>query len=199
VLARATAGAAGKGQGARDRHQRITSAVCAATGDYMNKPLYELVTQYRELERIDVEDIDEQMLADTLAALEGEIQLKATNVALFARNVETFADTVDEAATQMADRAKKLRTKAAGIRAYLFSQMKGAGITKISAPQFTLSIVKNPKAVMIKPDATIPDEYMVQPETPPKHADKKKLKAALEQGVIIDGVSLEQGERLSIK
>lgn len=163
------------------------------------KPLYQLVTEFRELERLDVEDLDEQGLTETLAALQGEIQMKATNVALFARNVETFADTVDDAAKQMAERAKRLRNKAEGIRTFLFSQMKGAGITKISAPQFTLSIVKNPKAVMIKPDAVIPDEYMVQPETPPKRPDKQKLKDALNEGVIIDGVWLEQGERLSIK
>jgi len=165
----------------------------------MNKPLYALVEQYRELERLDVEDLDEQMLADTLEALQGEIDVKATNCALFARNIETFADTVDAAAAQMAERAKRLRRKADGIRAYLLNQMRGAGISKITAPQFTISVRKNPAAVMVKPDAAIPQEYWVQPPAPPPHLDKKKLKDDLKEGVVIDGCWLESGERLDIR
>jgi hypothetical protein len=165
----------------------------------MNKPLYALVTEYRELERLDVEDIDEQALTETLAALEGEIQMKATNVALFARNIETFADTVEDAGKQMLERAKRLQGRADSVRAYLLNQMKGAGITKISAPQFTISVRKNPAAVMVKPDAVIPEEYMVQPETPPKRLDKVKLAADLKEGVLVDGCWLESGTRLDIR
>jgi hypothetical protein len=162
------------------------------------KPLYALVEQYRELERLDVEDIDEQTLADTLEALQGEIAVKATNCALFARNIETFADTVDEAAQQMAERAKRMRRKADGVRAYLLNQMRGAGISKIQAPEFTVSIRKNPVAVQIKPEAVIPSEFMVQPKAPPPHVDKRKLADALKTGTIVDGCWLEQAERLHI-
>lgn len=163
------------------------------------KPLYALIEQYRELERLDVEDIDEQTLAETLEALQGEITLKATNCALYARNIETFADSVEEAAQQMAERAKRLRRKADGVRAYLLNQMRGAGITKIQAPEFTLSIRKNPAAVQINPGAVIPPEYMVQPEPPPPRVDKRKLADDLKQGVIVDGCWLEQSERLEIR
>jgi len=163
------------------------------------KPLYALVEQYRELERLDVEDLDEQALADTLEALQGEITTKATNCALFARNVETFADTVDAAAKQMADRAKRLRKKSESIRDYLLNQMRGAGITKIQAPEFTVAIRKNPPAVQIKPDAVIPSQFMVKPEAPPPYPDKQKIKDALKAGILIEGVTLEQAERLEIK
>lgn len=163
------------------------------------KPLYALVEQYRELERLDVEDLDEQTLADTLEALQGEITVKATNCALFARNIETFADTVDEAAAQMAERAKRLRRKSESIREYLLNQMRGAGISKIQAPEFTVSIRKNPVAVQIAPDTTIPSEYMVVPEPPPPRVDKRKLADALKAGTAIDGVRLEQSERLDIR
>lgn len=163
------------------------------------KPLYALVEQYRELERLDVEDIDEQALAETLEALQGEITLKAKNCALYARNIETFADSVEEAAKQMAERAQRLRRKADGVRAYLLNQMRGAGITKIQAPELTVSIRKNPHALHMKPDVVVPAEYMVQPPAPPPHIDKKKLKDDLKVGVVVDGCWLEQGERLEIK
>lgn len=163
------------------------------------KPLYALVEQYRELERLDVEEIDEQALSQALEALQGEITVKATNCARFARNIETFADTVDAAAKQMAERAKRLRGKANGVREYLLSQMRGAGINRIEAPEFTVSIRKNPAAVMVKSDAVIPKEYFVIPEPPPPHLDKRKLAADLKEGVIVDGCWLEQGERLDIR
>jgi hypothetical protein len=163
------------------------------------KPLFALVEQYRELERLDVEEIDEQTLADTLEALQGEITVKATNCALFARNIETFAATVDDAALQMAERAKRLRRKADSIRGYLLNQMRGAGISKIQAPEFTVSIRKNPAAVHIAPDAAIPLEYWVTPEPPPARPDKRKLAEALKAGTAIDGVTLEQTERLEIR
>lgn len=183
------------------------------------KPLFQLVTQYRELQAIDPEEVDSQTLSDTLEALGGEIQEKAKNVAYYARNIETFADTVDEAAAQMAERAKRLREKAAGIRGYILNQMRGAGITKIQAPEFTVSIRKNPAAVQIAPDATIPENFIVVPEPPPPRPDKRKLSEALKLGaayerdpydfsrepwdvggsVHIPGVWLEQGETLSIK
>jgi len=163
------------------------------------KPLYSLVAQYRELERIDVEEIDEQTLADTLEALGGEIALKVTNCALFTRNLETFADTIDEAAQAMKERAERFRNKAAGIRKYVLNAMQGAGITKIQAPEFTISIRKNPAAVMIAPDARIPSEYMMTPEPPPPRPDKKRLKEALESGQAIDGCHLEQGQRIDIR
>lgn len=186
------------------------------------KPLYALVEQYRELERLDVEEIDDQALADTLEGLKGEITVKATNCALFARNIETFADTIDEAAAQMAERAKKLRRKADSIRAYLLNQMRFAELTKIQAPEFTVAIRKNPAAVQIGPNAAIPHQFMVTPEPPPPptpRPDKKKIADALKSGAAIErdpydfsrdpydfggsahipGVWLEQAERLEIK
>lgn len=163
------------------------------------KPLFQLVADYRHLQEIDPEEIDEQALADTLEGLSGEITIKATNVAYLARNLESFADTVDEAIEAMKKRSEVIRRKADGIRSYLFNSMRGAGITRIQAPEFTISICKNPEAVKIAADAKIPAEYMVKPEPPEPYADKKKLKDALKAGTVIDGVHLEQGLRLSIK
>lgn len=163
------------------------------------RPLYQLVAQYRELQQIDPEEIDAETLAATLDGLGGEVTLKATNVACFVRNLEEFADMVDEAAGKMAERAKRIRARAQHTRGYLLNQMQGASISKIQAPEFTISIRKNPVAVQIKPDAAIPQEYMVTPEPPPPHIDKRKLAEALKAGTVIDGCWLEQGVRLDIR
>lgn len=163
------------------------------------KPLHELVSQHRALAVIDPEEVDEQTLADTLAGLEGEITIKATSCAAYVRNCEAFAETVENAAKQLNERAARIRRKADWLRFYLLQQMKGAQLTKIQSPEFTVSIRKNPIAVHIEPDAVIPPEYMVQPEPPPPRPDKKAIKAALEAGTEVEGCRLEQGERVDIR
>ena len=164
--------------------------------------LYKLTEDFRFLERSDTEDFDEhslEALENTLAGLAHDIQVKATNVAYFTRNLETFADTIEEAAKAMQERAARFRRKASGIRAYLLNQMQGAGITKIQAPEFTISVRKNPAAVLIAEDATIPPQFMVTPPAPPPRPDKVSLKKALEAGEVIDGVHLEASVRLDIR
>lgn len=163
------------------------------------KPLYQLVTQHRALEALDAEEVDEQTLANTLEALEGEIEIKATSCAAHIQNLDAFAEMVKDASAKLAARAARIQRKSDWLRSYLLNQMRGAGISKIKAPEFTVSIRKNPASVLIGEHAAIPTEYMVQPAPPPARPDKKKLKEALERGTVIDGVALEQTERLDIR
>lgn len=166
------------------------------------KPLYALVEQHNALERIDLEEIDEQTLLDTLEGLEGEITLKATSCAATVRNMEEFADMIEAAAEKMQGRAAKLRRKVEWLRGYLLSNMKASGITKIKAPEFSVSIQRNPPSVQILEGAQIPAEYMVTPEPPPPPAprpDKPRIAEALKAGEVINGCQLVVGQRIVIK
>jgi len=163
------------------------------------KPLYSLVEQYRVLERLDIEEIDDESLTATLASLQGEIKEKVVNCALYIRNIETFAASVEAAAIAMALRAKKLNDRAEKIRAYLLAQMKGASILKVPTPEIIVSRRKNPGVLMIREGAKIPDEYMVTPDPPKPYPDKTKIRADLKQGVVIEGCWIEPGERLHIE
>lgn len=162
--------------------------------------LYQLTGQFRELEALaDSDDLPPEVIRDTLEGLTGELEVKAISVAAFTRNLEASADMIDEAAKAMQTRARRLRARAESVKAYLLYNMQAACIRKIESPEFTLAIRTNPPAVVIREDAEIPAEYMVQPEPPPPRPDKKRIGAALKAGVQIDGCWLEQGERLEIK
>jgi len=162
--------------------------------------LYQLSEQYRELESIaDTDDLPAEVIADTLEALQGDIELKATNVAMFIRNVESGAEAIEEAAKAMMARAARLRKRAEGVRSYLLFNMQATGITKIECPEFKIAVRNNPEAVRIVEGAQIPDEFMVIPEPPPPRPDKTKIKAALKAGAHIDGCYLEAGQRLEIR
>lgn len=162
--------------------------------------LYQIAGQFRELETLTAsDDLPPDVIRDTLEGLTGDLELKATNVAAFTRNLEVSADAIDEAAKAMQARAKRLRNRADSVRQYLLYNMQVAGIHKIESPEFTLVIRTNPAAVVIRDGVELPDEFMVQPEPPPKRPDKKRIAEALKAGRSVEGCWLEQGERLEIK
>lgn len=165
--------------------------------------LYQLVEQYRSLEALDAsEELPIEVLKDTLEGLSGELTVKATNVAKFVLNCEATAEAIEGAAKQMKLRAERLRKRAEGVRDYLKFNMQAAGILKIEATEFVLSIKKNPPAVIVDTEALIPPAFMATPEPPPPpvpRPDKALIKKAIQSGMAIAGCHLEQAERLDIR
>lgn len=162
--------------------------------------LYEISGQYQRLK--DLEDMGElapEVIRDTLEALEGDLQAKATNVGYFVKNLEAHAEMIDAAAKAMQQRAERVRRRAENVRNYLLFNMVAAGLTKVEAPEFSIAVRKNPEAVVVSEFAEVPAEFMVRPDPPPPRPDKKLLKEALKSGREIKGVWLEQGDRLEIK
>lgn len=162
--------------------------------------LYELSRGY--LQALDVftdpeADLPAEVVADTLEAIEGELQEKAVNVAKFMRNLEAYAEAVKAAEEQMARRRKAIENRAKWIRDYLKANMEACGITKIDSPWFCLSIQKNPAAVDIVDEAAIPDEFKQNIVT--VKIDKAAIKQAIEGGAEIPGAALSRGTRLAIR
>ena len=148
-------------------------------------PLYELVRYKAELERL--ADEGDEHVKDTLDLLEGDIRDKAINVGAFTRNIETAASAIREAGRAMLARADRLDRRADSIRNYLLFQCQAAGITKIEAPWFVLSVRKNPPAVVIDDEAQLPPEYVVQPPAPPPRPDKVAIGTDLKAGLAVPG------------
>jgi hypothetical protein len=165
--------------------------------------LYELTAQYRALEALESsDDLPPEVIRDTLDGLTGQLQEKATNVALFIRNLESVADAIDEAAATMQARGTRLRARAQSLQQYLLFNMQAAGISKVESPYFELIVKKNPPTVVIDSESLIPAEYMTQPEPlppPPPRPDKKAIAAAFKAGEEVPGCHVEQRERLEIK
>lgn len=168
----------------------------------MNAPisLYKLADQFVEAShRLADLDLPDDVVRDTLEGLSGELEAKATNVAMFARNLEATAETIKAAEADMAARRKAIEARAKRLRVYLQDQMQRTGITKIECPYFKLSIRDNPPAVVIDAESQIPQEFMRTPEPPPPAPDKKAIAEALKAGKDVPGAHLERGQRLEIK
>lgn len=163
------------------------------------QPLYQLATEYRALsDRLHDLDLPDDVIADTLEAEAGDIEVKATNVAKVFRNLEAMAKQIKEAEQQMAERRKALEKRSERLKAYLHNNMERAGISKIDSPWFCISLKKNPAAVVIDDESSIPADYLREiPAT--FQPDKALIKQAISDGFDVPGCHLAQGTRLEIK
>lgn len=166
----------------------------------MNLSLYQLAAEYRsDLERLAELDLPDDVVADTLESLGGELEVKAQNVVAFLRNLETTAASIKDAEKAMAERRKAIEGRAARLKSYVLESMQDNGIQKIECPYFTISIAKNPPAVDIFDDKQIPADYLTDPPPPPPQIDKKLIAQAIKDGFEVPGARLTQGVRLAIR
>lgn len=166
--------------------------------------LYVLTNEYMALaEKLADGDFDAATIADTIEAsgITDELAVKAQNIEFVARGAEAHHSAIDaEIARLQALKAQRDKV-AAGLRDYLKINMERAGIEKIECPLFKISIKKNPPAVEIFDQLSLPAEYWRTPEPkPPVPAlDKAAIKAALQSGVDVIGARLVQNTRLEVK
>ena len=162
--------------------------------------LYEIAQQFHELALLaDTDELPVEAIRDTLEALQGTLELKATNIAKFVLGLEAEADAIDAAAKAMQERANRRRNRAENIRAYMLFQFQQAGVTEVHCPEFTLRVRKNPESVQIDDPELVPQEFMVQPPPADPRPDRKGILAALKAGTPVPGCYRFQGERLEIK
>lgn len=144
-------------------------------------------------------DLPPEVVANILEGLSGDLEVKATNVAMFVRNLESMAEQIKAAEGEMAKRRKAIETRAEHVRDYLLSNMQRTGITKIECPYFKLAVRDNPPSVVIDDQSAIPAKFMRHPEPPPPAPDKTAIKDALKSGEEVAGAHLERKQRLEIK
>ena len=142
-------------------------------------------------------DVEMQEAYSLLNQLDENFQEKAVNVAMYVRNLETESAAIADAEKAMSARKKALNNKADRLKSYLLSEMQRTQTNQIKCPYFVLSLRKTPASVRIAPNAVIPDFLLAPPK--PQEADKRAIKEAIEKGLVIEGVTLESGETLSIK
>ncbi len=118
--------------------------------------LYEIRREY--LQALDAltdpdQDIPMEAVADTLEGIEGQLQEKATNVAMFMRNLESAAEAIKAAEQQMARRRRAIENRAQSLRDYIKHNMEASGINRIESPWFVLAVQRNPASVDIADEA----------------------------------------------
>jgi len=162
--------------------------------------LHELTSAYRQIDEIvENPEVSSEQIIDALNSIESGIAIKAENIAKLVENFEVTAEAIKGTEEKLAARRKAIESRVKSIKSYLLVNMIKAGIYKIGCEYFQINVRDNPKSVVIEDEKKIPDEYMRQPETPPKEPDKKKILEDLKEGVVIEGVRIGQGQSLEIR
>jgi len=166
--------------------------------------LYILAGEYRALLGTLADgDFDDQTIADSIEAsgIVDDLQSKAQGIEYVARSLEADKPAMLAEIERLQVRIAARDRKAQGLRDYLLTNMRGAGLEKIEGAMFTFSVRKNPPAVEIIDSASLPIEFWKTPEPKPPVAapDKAAIKAALQSGVDVVGARLVQNTRLDVK
>ena len=160
--------------------------------------LYEYTEQYRRaLIALHDMDLDDDVINDTLQGLQGDIEKKGKNIAMFIRNIEADVKAIKEAEKMMGKRRNALETRIKWTKNYLLTNMQIAGISTISCPYFAVTLKKNPPSVTIVEESAIPEKYTTILEM--KHIDKKAIADDLKKGNVVEGAALTQELRVDIR
>lgn len=159
--------------------------------------LYELTSNYETvLNMLYDEEIDEQMLFDTLESIEGEIEEKADGYAKIIKELEAKQKARKEEAKRLTDSAKVFENRVKALKNNLFNAMKETGKTKFATNLFSFNIAKNGGKQALTIDGEVPEEYtktIIENDT-------DKIRKALENGENLPFAHLEpRGESLRIK
>ena len=165
--------------------------------------LYALTNQYLALaEKLSDGDFDAATIADTIEAsgITDEIAEKAQGLEYVARGAEAHNLAIDAEIARLQALKQHRMKVAAGLRGYLLDNMQRMQIERIDCPMFSISIRKNPPAVEIFDQLSLPAQFMVVPEPKPPVAapDKKAIAAAIKAGQNVPGAKLVQGVRLNV-
>ena len=158
--------------------------------------LYELTGQYRELlELAESEELDKQLIADTLEGFDGEIEIKADGYAKVIRELEGKADLLKNEIERLSKRKSAIENNIKSMKEALQNAMFITGKTKFKTDLFSFNIQKNPPRLVIDRPEEIPKEYLIPQE--PK-IDTSAIKEALKRQEL-PFAHLEQSESLRIR
>lgn len=158
--------------------------------------LYELTGQYRELlEMAESEELDKQLLEDTFAALEGEIEIKADGYAKVIRELEGKAELLKSEIDRLSNRKSAIENNIKAMKETLQNAMYITGKTKFKTNLFSFNIQKNPPKLVIDKPEEVPAEFLIPQE--PK-IDNKAIKEILAT-TELPFAHLEQSESLRIR
>ena len=156
--------------------------------------LYQLTSDYNQvIALLGDDEYDKQALQDTLASIEGAIEVKAHNIVKLIKSMNT--DAIDAEIKRLTDRKKAINNRKDGLKQYLQTQMELLGKDKIKGELFTWTIKNNPPALEITDSSIIPAKYQVVSYS----VDNTAIKSDLKAGAEVPGARLTQGRSLTIR
>lgn len=161
--------------------------------------LYELTSDLLVLQEMLENPLDdEQVLKDTLEAVQGEYEGKLEAYCKVIKNLEADRDAKKSEAKRLTDSAKTLDNNIERLKKAMFDSMKTTNTPKVKGQLFTVAIQKNGGKLPVIVDvdtSELPDELVKIVESP----DLEAIGKLLESGNCKYAHYGERGESLRIK
>ena len=159
--------------------------------------LFEISNEYLAiLQLAEDPDVDPEVLADTMEAIEADFEDKADAYAYILSTLKGDADTIDAELKRLKARKDTIENNADRLKKSLEEAMRVTGNTKFKTAMHSFGIQKNPQSVRLIDGAEVPAAYLIQQE--PK-IDKKAILADLKAGKKFDFAELQQTDGLRIR
>ena len=163
--------------------------------------LYEVTGDLLQLQSMLEDDVDPELLADTLKAVQGEYEVKLEAYCKVIKNLEADVVGIKAELDRLSGKRKVLENNIDRLKKAMFDSMKSTNTSKIKGQLFTVAIQKNGGKTPVVVDvetAYLPDDFVKITESP----DLDAIRQALEDGN--EDISKlahlgERGESLRIK
>jgi hypothetical protein len=156
------------------------------------QPLYEIVGKLASLHNlVEAGEATAEDIADTLEALEGELEIKVGNIWRLMRTIDGDVDVLDAEIKRLNDRKKARKNVIDSLRSYVAAQMETAGVKNFKDPLYTISLTKGRESLIVDNSDLIPDEF-VEIETI-THPLKAEILARIKSGAEVPGAHIERG------
>ena len=161
--------------------------------------IYEITQDYRYLQEMaENDEVDQQMVTDTLEAVDGEFEYKAESYAKVMKNLEGDIPAINAEIERLTKKRKTIESNIKRMKEALKSAMELTGKTKFKTELFSFGIQNNASSVVITAEISeIPAEYLRVKEP---EINKAAIKKAIQDGVDLSAIAhLEESTSLRIR
>lgn len=162
--------------------------------------IYELTQDFLTIqEMMEDPELDPQTLADTMEAVEGELEIKAESYAKIMKNLDGDVEALENEIRRLTSRKKAIEENIKRMKAALQGMMEVTGKTKFKTDLFSFGIQKNAPSVVIDAEDVydIPEDYL---KYKAPEINKTAIKEAIQMGENLEGIAhLEQSMSLRIR
>lgn len=138
--------------------------------------LYELTAEYMEvLQMAESDEVETQVIIDTLEGIQGEIEVKADAYAKIIKTLEGQADAIKKEEDRLAKKRKSIETNVSNMKVSLENAMIAMNKKKFKTTLFDFNIQKNPASLVIDTPEAVPDDFKITQEPKIDNAKIKEL------------------------
>lgn len=162
--------------------------------------LYQITNEYvADVAKLKSLDLDDDAIADTMEGMAGNLEDKLVNYCYAIKELEAESKEQEAIAKSHLERSNSAANRAEYLKKSVATALKISGKEKVNRPEFVIGFRKNPPSVIVDDISLIPMDYFKPVLPPPPSLDKSLVKAAIQDGFVVSGAHLEQGESLTIK